>query len=78
MKRTLKEEKVITRLEDEVKITLIEDIDDLCIELGIDMKIYIVKVERKEFDLLDSSKCFKTKTNADKYFERTLFRIKNS
>lgn len=78
MRKILREEKVITKLGDEIKITLAEDIDDLTIELGIDIKVYVVKVQGKDFDLYDSSKCYSTETNARKYFEKILSKFKNN
>ena len=39
MRKIIQEEKIITRLGEEVKVTLIEDIDEEMLEFGLDIDV---------------------------------------
>lgn len=77
METTLRKETLITRQQNKVEITLIEIIDNEIIELGLDLKLYKVKVECKDFDIIDEYKYYLTKTNAEKSYLKTLAKIRN-
>lgn len=79
MRKIIQEEKIITRLGEEVKVTLIEDIDEEMLELGLDIDvctIYAVDVKSESWYMNDY-KVYSRKTNAEKSYKATLSKIKN-
>ena len=79
MRKIIQKEEVITRLGEEVEINLIEDIDEECLELGLDSDIctiYAVEVKSKSWYMNDY-KVYSRKTNAEKSYRATLSKIKN-
>ena len=79
MRKIIQKEEVITRLGEEVEITLIEDIDEEMLEIGLDSDIctiYAVKVKSESWYMNDY-KVYSRKTNAEKSYKATLSKIKN-
>ena len=75
--KVIKEEKVITKLGDEIVVKLIEMYDEIEIELGIEIPTYKVMVE-SEIEIYEfTAKYYTTLGNAEKGYIRMLAEVKN-